>query len=271
LDLVDGRRHQTLATCVSAIPLSWLAMFRSADLVSSRSVRLTTSWESAVERLNDPQSLRHLFAAYGDVSQHMSMLVDTIAAHVPASTSARGSLRVSIDVREIAGEHPDPLAWARALGAALDALDGPSPIPAPFAPLETGDAKMTEIDKIKRLRRAGNLGIGEARSRLRDHEGDLTAALQAVQAGKSHDERARDRAGAFVAGLVNPVQSPERPPWQVLLEASGLEHGMAFPSADLLLQPSPASDSDLRTHARLLGEGVEAGAVSWEPGFLLGP
>ena len=258
-----------MATCVSAIPLTWLSMFRSADLASSRAVRFTTSWESAAERLNDPRSLQHMFAAYGDVSQHTSMLVDTIADHVSASTSARGSRRVSLDVSEIVGEHPDPLAWARTLGEALDVLDSPSPVPAPFAPLETADAKMTEIDKIRRLRRAGDLGIGEARSRLRDHEGDLSAALESIEAGKSHGERARDRVGAFVAGLVNPVPL-ERPAWQVLMEASALEHGIAFPPADLLLQPSPASDSDLRTHARLLGEAVVAGTVSWEPGFLLG-
>ncbi|MET0822466.1 MAG: hypothetical protein ABWY58_15995 [Aeromicrobium sp.] len=126
---------------------------------------------------------------------------------------------------------------------------------------------MTEIEKIRRLRLAGDLGIGEARSRLRDHDGDLHAALDTIEASKSHDQRARDRVGAFVAGLVNPRPSVDRPPWQVLLEASALELDMPFPSADLLLQSSPPSDSDLRSHTRLMGEGVVAGTVTWEPGF----
>jgi hypothetical protein len=241
-------------------------MFRAPDLVPSRAVRFTTSWESAVERLNDAQSLRHMFAAYGDVSQHTRMLSDTIAAHVAASLSAQDSARVSIDVAEIAGEHPDPRAWARALGRALDALDGPAPEPAPSTPPDAGGAEMTEIDKIRQLRLAGSLGIGEARSRLREHEGDLDAALAAIEAAKGDDERARDRAGAFVAGLVTPQDLPDRPPWQVLLEASALEYGTAFPSADALLRSSAARD-DVRIHARLLGDAVEAGTVSWEPGF----
>ena len=266
LSLVEGRRHRPLVSCVSAVPLTWLAMFRSADLTSSRSVRFTTSAESAVQRLNDSQNLRHMFAVYGDVSQHTSVLADTIAARVSASRSDR----VSIDVGEIAGEHPDPRAWARALGRSLDALDGEVPEPAPTAPANGGGTEMTEmteIDKIRRLRLAGSLGIGEARSRLRDHGGDLDAALEAIEAAKGHDERARDRAGAFVAGLVTPQRLPDRPPWQVILEASGLEYGTAFPAADVLLQSSAARDDDVRTRARLLGEAVEAGTVSWEPGW----
>ncbi|KAA1376261.1 hypothetical protein [Aeromicrobium fastidiosum] len=208
-----------------------------------------------------------MFAAYGDVSHHASLLAGTIAAHVSASRSALDSARVTIDVGEIAGEHPDPRAWARALAEALDALDGPAPEPAPTTAPGAGGAEMTEIDKIRRLRAVADLGIGEARSRLRDHEGDLDAALEAIEAAKGHDERARDRAGAFVAGLVSPQELPDRPPWQVLLEASSLEYGTAFPSADVLLQPSPAGDRDVRTHARLLGEAVEAGTVRWEPGW----
>jgi hypothetical protein len=256
-----------LASCVSAIPLTWLAMYRSTDLVSSRSVRFTTDWESAYGRLTDPQSLRHMLASYGDVSPYTSMLADTIAAHVSASRSARGSIRVSIDVGEIAGEHRDVLAWAQALGEALDALDGPAPSPAPTVPPEAAVAEMTEIDKIRRLRLAADLGIGQARSCLRDHGGDLDAALGAIEAAKSHDERARDRAGAFIAGLTSSRPSPKRPPWQVLLEASALTYGVPFPSADVLLQPSAVPDSELRTHARLLGEAIAPGTVSWEPGF----
>lgn len=93
------------------------------------------------------------------------MLADTIATHAAASVSARGSMHVSIDVGEIAGEHPDPIAWARALAGALGALNGLLPTPAPTVPLEAAGGIMTEIDKIRRLRAAGDLGIGEARSR----------------------------------------------------------------------------------------------------------
>ena len=220
-----------------------------------------------MRRLDDPQNLRHMFAAYGDVSQHASMLAGTLAAHVSASRSDQSSLRVSVDVGEIAGEHPSPRVWARALGQALDALDGSAPEPAPTTSPDTEGAETTEIDKIRRLRLASSLGIGEARTRLRDHGGDLDAALEAVDAAKDHDERARDRAGVFVAGLVTPQDLPDRPPWQVLLGASGLEHGTAFPPADVLLQSSAVRDGDVRTHARLLGEAVGVGTVSWEPGF----
>ena len=267
LSLVEGRRYRPLASCVSAIPLMWLAMFRSADLTSSRSARFTTSAESAMRRLDNPHNLRRMFAAYGDVSQHASMLAGTIAAHVSASRSDQSSLRVSFDVGEIAGEHPSPRVWARALGQALDALDGSVPEPAPTTPPDTEGAEMTEIAKIRRLRVGGGLGIGEARSRLRDHGGDLDAALEAIEAAKSHDQRARDRAGAFVAGLVIPQDLPDRPPWRVLLEASGLEHGTAFPPADVLLQSSAVGDGDVRPHARLLGEAVVVGTDNWEPAF----
>lgn len=262
LDLVEGRRRRALATCVAGVPLAWLAMFRSEDLVSSRTVRFTTSWESAAGRLDDPQHLRHMFAAYGDVAEYTRLLSRTI----DAQTATRGRTRVSVDVDEIAGEHPDPRAWARALAKALDALDGPTPTRAPTARSEAVEPELTEIDKIRRLRLAGDLGIGEARSRLREHDGDLAAALAAVEATKSHDERARDRAGAFLASLADPRPSVPLPPWQVLLEASALELGTPFPPADALLGPSTAADSDIRVHARLLGEGVVPGTVSWEPG-----
>ncbi len=261
LELVEGRRRHALATCVSGVPLAWSAMFRSADLVSSRTVRFTTSWESAAGRLDDPQHLRHMFAAYGDVAEYTRLLSRTFAAQA----ATRGRTRVSVDVGEIAGEHPDPLAWARALAKALDALDGPTPTPAPAVRPEAVEPEMTEIDKIRRLRLAGDLGIGEARSRLREHDGDLAAALAAVEAAKSHDERARDRAGVFLASLADARPSVPSPPWQVLLAASGLELGTPFPPADLLLRPSAAPDRDIRIHARLLGEGVVPGTASWEP------
>lgn len=208
-----------------------------------------------------------MFASYGDLSQHTSMLADTLAAHVSARGPAPGSTQVSIDVSEIAGEQPEPREWARALGTALDALDDRAPSPAPMTPPATIESGLTEIDKIRRLRQSADLGINEARDRLRDHGGDLEAALAAVDASKSHEQRARDQAGAFVARLAHPQRLAPRPPWQVLLEASGLEHGMPFPPSDLLLQGSSATDGDLRTHARLLGESVAVGAVSWEPHY----
>jgi hypothetical protein len=268
LDVVDGRRRRSLASCAAAVPLTWLAMFRSSDLVlSSRSVRFTTEWETARARLDDPRGLCSQFGSYGDISPHASALSDTLAAHVAAGGPARGSVRISIDVREIAGERPDPRAWARALGAALDALDAPAPAPAPMTPPELPGGGLTEIDKIRQLRLAADLGIGEARARLREHGGDLQGALDAVEADKSPEQRARDQAGAFVARLVRPQDLPPRPSWQVLLEASALEYGETFPPADLLLQSSRAPDRQLRTHGRLLGESVDPGAVSWEPGY----
>lgn len=268
LELVDGRKRQPLASCVSAVPLMWLAMYRRADL-SSGSLRFTTDINSALERLRDPHGLRSMFSSYGDASQYAGMLADTLADHVRAQGASGAALRVSIDVGEISGEHPEPRAWARALGAALDALDDSAATAAPVAPTTTA-AGLTEVDKIRRLRSAADLGIGDARALLRDHDGDLRAALAAIDAEKSPEQRARDAAGAFTARLVDPQQLPDRPPWQVLLEASGLEYGLPFPPATLLLQTLPLAARDLRTHARLLGEAAAPGAVSWEPGYRWG-
>jgi len=270
LDLVDGRRRQSLASCVSAVPLMWLAMYRRPDLVLSRSLRFTTDMNSALTRLRDPHGLRSMFSSYGDASQYTSMLADTLADLVRAQGNAGAALRVSIDVGEIAGEHPDPRAWARALGEALDALDDTAATAAPIAPPKTTAAGLTEVEKIRRLRSAVDLGIGDARALLHDHDGDLHAALVAIEASKSPEQRARDVAGAFTARLVNPQQLPDRPPWQVLLEASGLEYGLPFPPASLLLQPSSPAASDIRTHARLMGESVASGAVVWEPNYRWG-
>lgn len=268
LELVDGRQRQVLATGVSGVPLIWLAMYRLPDLVSSRPLRFTTDWESARARLDDPRGLRSMFAPYGDVSQYAGALAGTLGAHVRARGIAPDAARVSLHVGEIAGEHPDPRAWARALGAALDALDDPAVTSAPTTPPTTTEGGLTEIDKLRRLRSSAGLGIEDARALLRDHGGDLPAALAAIEAGKTPEERARDRAGAFVAGLVQPQPLPQRPPWQVLLEASGLDYGARFPTADfLLLRSSPPAEGDLRTHARLLGESATAGAVSWEPDY----
>lgn len=130
--------------------------------------------------------------------------------------------------------------------------------------------EQTEIEKLRHLRSSADLGIGDARALLREHDGDHDAALGAIEAGKNHEQRARDRAGSFVARLVQPQRLQQRPPWQVLLEASGLEYGLPFPAAGLILRPAPPAQSDLRTHTRLLGESATAGAVSWEPEYLWG-
>jgi len=208
-----------------------------------------------------------MFTAYGDISQHASMLADTLGDHIRAWGSARAAVRVSVDLDEIAGEHPDPRAWVRTLGAALDTLDDSAVAAAPTTAPRTTAGGLTEIEKIRRVRSSADLGIGDARALLRDHEGDLQAALATIDAGKSPEQRARDVVGAFTARLVNPQHLPHRAPWQVLLEASSLEYGLPFPPAGLVLQPAPLSASDLRTHTRLLGEAVTAGAVNWEPDY----
>lgn len=267
LDLVDGRRRQPLASCVSAVPLTWLAMYRLPDLVVSRSLRFTTDWTSALARLRDPRGLQSMFLSYGDISQHTSMVADTLVDHVRARGTIQAATRVSVDVSEIAGEHSAPREWARALGSALDALDDPAVTAAPTDPLTTAVGGMTEIDKIRQVRSSDEMGIGEARALLRAHGGDLHAALGAIEAGKGPEQRARDKAGAFTARLVNHRSLPQWPPWQVLFEASGLDYGLPFPAAGLLLQPSPVAESDLRTHTRLVGESVASGAVSWEPDY----
>jgi len=236
-------------------------MYRLPDLVTSRSLRFTTDCGLAIARLRDPRGLQSMFSSYGDISEYTSALAETLG-RAPGTTQA--AARVSVDVSEIAREHPDPGGWARALGAALDALDDPAVTEAPMTPPTTAGG-LTEIEKLRRLRSAVDLGIGEARALLRDHGGDVQAALDAIEAGKSPEQRARDKAGAFAAHLVHPQSLPQRPPWQVLLEASGLEYGLSFPPADLLLHSPPPADSDLRTHTRLLGESVTVGAVSWEP------
>lgn len=233
-------------------------MFRSADLVLSRSVRFTADLDVALARLREPRGLELMFASYGSLSHHASALADTLAA--------RPVDRVSVDMGEIAGECPDGKAWARALASALDALDDPAPSTALMEPFAAPN-EATEVDKIRQLRAAADLGVSDARALLRDRDGDLAAALAAIEAGKSPEQIARDRAGAFVAGLVRPQRLPDRRPWQVLFEASALDYGVRFPPADLLLQSSVPDDLDLRTFDRLLGEGAAVGGVSWEPNF----
>lgn len=260
LEVVDGRARRTVATGVGVVPLVWLAMFRRADLASSGPVRFTTLGETAHARLAAPFGLQAMFAEYGDVTPYTRALSETLAAR-----GARGASRVSVAAGEIAGEHPDPRAWARALGAALDALDDPAPEPAPWdAPSDASDM-LTPLEKIQRLRRAADLGIGDARALLAFHGGDLDAALDAIEQGKSPEQRARDKAGAFVAALVNPTEAPVRPPWRVLVDVSGLAHGRAFPDVDLLHRVSVPQSDDVRAHARLLGESAMPGGVSWEP------
>jgi hypothetical protein len=157
------------------------------------------------------------------------------------------------------------LCWARVLGVALDALDDRAPEPAPWnAPSDASDV-LTPVEKIQRLRRAADLGIGDARALLVLHGGDLGAALDAVEQAKSPEQRARDKAGAFVAALVNPTEAPARPPWRVLVDVSGLAYGRAFPDVDLLHRVSVPQSDDVRAHARLLGESATPGGVSWEP------
>jgi hypothetical protein len=247
----------------------WLAMFRSRDFLS-RPRHFATDVDTALARLNDPRGLQSMFASYGDVSPYASALADTLTAHSKARANSPAPPRVSVDLSEIAGEKPDPLEWARALGTALDALDDSDVIAAPMTQPSSHVGQLTEIEKLRQLRSIADLGIGDARALLREHGGDLQAASVVIEAGKSPEQRARDKAGAFVAHLVRPHDVRRRPPWQVLIEASGLEYGLPFPSVHLFLQPPPHAESDLRTHTRLLGESATVGAVSWEPNFRWG-
>jgi hypothetical protein len=208
-----------------------------------------------------------MFAAYGDVAPYTRALADTLAVQAAAGGTTPHPVRVAVALGEIAGEHPDPRAWASAVAGALDALDDPTPIPAPMTrPTDDGDA-LSNLEKIQRLRRTADIGIGAARALLEVHRGDLSAALASIDQGKSAEQRARDKAGDFVAGLVNPTRLAPRPPWQVLLDAAGIEYGEPFPAADVLLRSDAPAENDVRIHARLLGESVDAGTVSWEPGW----
>lgn len=252
-----------MATGVGVLPLAWLAMFRRTDLVRSGAARFTTEWETARERLDDPQGLQKMFAEYGDISPYTRALSETLAR--TAGPGGAGSHRISVAAGEIAGEHHDPRGWAKALAIALDALDDPAPEPAPWARPEDAINAATAVEKIQRLRRASDLGISEARALLARHDGDLRAALNTIEEGRSDAQRARDSAGAFVASLVHPTELPARPPWQVLVEASGILYGHPFPDVDLFHGSTPPAPDDARAHARLLGESATPGGVSWEP------
>jgi hypothetical protein len=266
--LIEGQTRRTVVTGIASIPLAWLAMFRGADLAAPGSACFTTPWDAARERLDGASGLRAMFAAYGDVLPFTRAVVESLDA-LRTAQGRVGEVRVSLAADEVAGEQSDPQAWTAALGEALDALDGSAPQPAPFRRPAQEAETFTAVEKIRRLRRDADIGIGEARALLAQHGGDLAAALDAIERDTSEEERARDRAGAFVAALVNPPPLPTRPAWQVLMEASGLEFGRPFPDVELLLGGGAPDDGDVRTHARMLGEAVYSGTVSWEPGFTL--
>ncbi|MGQ7311868.1 hypothetical protein ACUOFU_09230 [Microbacterium arabinogalactanolyticum] len=251
-------RQREIAFCASAVPLLWLTMLRSSDLQRSGQVTFAVELDTALTRLADPSGARKMFAEYGDLAPFAALLAETLAEEA--------SPLVTVSADEIAGEHPDPRAWARSLAVALDGLDDPGLAAAPFGPPSPAVPAMTELQKMQRVRDASTLGLQDARALLHAHDGDLHAALAHIEAGKSAEQRARDQAGDFVASLISPHPVADAPPWRTIMSACGLEHGRRFPRPDLLLAPPSTADSeDQRVHTRLLGEGTSADVVAWEP------
>ncbi|MBL8622886.1 MAG: hypothetical protein JNK64_16335 [Myxococcales bacterium] len=115
--------HTALASA-GCVPLTWLALFSSADLTSQtfpRKPPVTVEaplapTADAVARLRARRAwLQALFTDRGPIGYH----IDLLLAHLATYDGAW----ISIELEEIAALHRDAAAWHQQLRAALTALD----------------------------------------------------------------------------------------------------------------------------------------------------